>query len=472
MYAFPRLAFSVAAGAVAASAETITLSPLVLDNQEVPEIGFVTSIDNLAINDHGQWIVEVDTDFPDTNTDGALIRTGSPYLREGDALAAPAGTNIDSFDSVTLNNSGQSGWNFFLGNATTGTDSGIFWGDQLVIQEGDLSAAPQFSPGTPYIGFFEVKINNANDMMVLASVDDPVIATTVDRALVHLTLNPDGSLAGEDVLYKEGDVLPGQVEAVADFLTGPHNFAFNDAGQTMFVADLTGDTTHDLAVYIDSTRIAQEGEPSPVTGRNWSSLGTARVGLNRFGQFVHTGTLAGDTATDNVIVSSRGVVKQEGDPIGAFTFTGFGSGPVLISDQGRVLWYGAWNDVSTTNEGLFLDDTLLVHEGVTTVEGVVVQTLRGIQDGYAMSANGRYVIFEATLADGRDGAFQIELSACPGEIAGDSMTDLSDLAALLASFGSCAGQSNFVVAADLDFDGCITLSDLATLLSAFGLPCP
>lgn len=143
-----------------------------------------------------------------------------------------------------------------------------------------------------------------------------------------------------------------------------------------------------------------------------------------------------------------------------------------ISDQGRVLWYGAWNDVASSNEGLFLDDTLLVQEGVTTVDGIVIQTLRGIQDGYTMSSGGRYILFEAVLADGRDGAFQIEFDACPGNIAADPVTDLNDLTVLLASFGACNGQSNYVIAADLDFDGCVTLGDLAILLSNFGLACP
>jgi hypothetical protein len=38
----------------------------------------------------------------------------------------------------------------------------------------------------------------------------------------------------------------------------------------------------------------------------------------------------------------------------------------------------------------------------------VIATLRGVEDGYHMSDDGRFVIFEAVLASGLDGAFLIE----------------------------------------------------------------
>ena len=40
--------------------------------------------------------------------------------------------------------------------------------------------------------------------------------------------------------------------------------------------------------------------------------------------------------------------------------------------------------------------------------------------------------------------------------------------ALLAVYGTCAGDPNFNPAADFDGSGCITLSDLAALLAHYG----
>lgn len=457
-----------------ASAADLAFSTLVIEGQDVPSVGLVTSIENLAVNDSGHWIVECDTDHPDGDADGVLIRDGVLYLRHGQSLLAPPGAAISSFDSVNINNAGHSGWNFFLDNTPTSADSGIFLDAVLVLQEGTRSAAEEFSPETHYIGFFESRINAANDLMVMASVDDPFIPSTVDRAIVRIVPNPAGGIVGETVLAKEGDILPGQSEPVADFLTGPHNLAFNNAGQVMYVADLSGDTARDNAIYVNFTLVAQEGLPAPVAGRNWAGLGSAMVDLNDAGQFVHTGTLDGDAASNAVIVKSGGtIVRQEGDPFGTAAFTGFGSAPVFLSNQGRVLWYGAWNEPNTaSNEALFLDDLILVREGSTQIDGVTVQTIRSGQDAFTMSDSGRYIVFEAVLADGREGAFQIELSYCPGSVAADPQTDLNDLAVILSAFGSCNGSARYLPEADFDFSGCIELGDLAVLLSHFGSECP
>lgn len=393
----------------AAGAGTFPITPLLLEGDLVPGVGNVTSIDNIAVNNGGQWMVEADTNNADTNTDSVLMRSGALYLREGDPID-PVGASIGSFDSVNINNAGNSGWNIFLdGTGSTSTDSGVYFNSTLLIQESNLATAPGFSPGTPYIGWFEVKINNNDDMLMMASVDDPAIASTVDRAIVKI--NPVSGV--QTLLAKEGDVLPGQVETVADFGTSPHTFAYNDADQVMFFADLNGDTAVDGAIYIDNTLLAQEGSASPVAGRNWSSLSSPELDINNSGEYVYSGSLDGDAATNLLIVKNGAKFMQEGDSlpsIGAFTFTSFGSGPIEIDDSGNVLWYGDWNDPDTTvDKGLFWNDMLIVQEGVTSIGGVLVDTLRGVEDGYHMSDDGRYIIFEAILVNGMEGAFMIEV---------------------------------------------------------------
>lgn len=52
-----------------------------------------------------------------------------------------------------------------------------------------------------------------------------------------------------------------------------------------------------------------------------------------------------------------------------------------------------------------------------------------------------------------------------GDIVRDGNVDLSDLAALLAAYDTCEGDSGYDPAADLDWSGCVDLSDLSLLLA-------
>lgn len=409
--------------AVAAAGGGPAIVPLVVEGDSVAGVGLVTTINNIAVNGSGDWLVEADTDA--AANDVVLLGNGVLELREGDAPASfPPGATLSSFDSVTLNDAGQSGFNFFLAgppgtedssvNAHLDTSGPIAAELVEVVQESD--EAPDLSPGTPLIGFFDVKVNATGALLVTASVDDPAIPTSVDRALYVWTSDPGaGGVVTSTLVAAEGDVLPGQAAALTDFGTGPHETAINAAGDVLFAVDVTGGLD---AVYRwdgSFAEVAQEGDPSPVAGRNWLTLTSTALDLSGSGGVVYRGVLDGDPATASVLVQDGAVLIQEGDTLpaigGVFTFTSFGSGPLEVSDGGAVLWFGDWNDPDTTiDAGLFLDQTLLVQEGVTAVPGLgTIATLRGVEDGYHMSDDGRFVIFEAVLVSGLEGAFLIEL---------------------------------------------------------------
>jgi len=56
----------------------------------------------------------------------------------------------------------------------------------------------------------------------------------------------------------------------------------------------------------------------------------------------------------------------------------------------------------------------------------------------------------------------------PGDVDGDGDVDLSDLALLLAAYGTSSGQPGYNPDADLDADGDVDLADLALLLAHYG----
>ena len=440
--------------ALAGDGQPFTITQLVLEGDSVPGVGTITRIDNLAVNNDGQWLVEADTNAA-ADFDSVLIRDGKLYLREGDPLDLPIGATLDSFDAVNLNNAGDSGWNFFLdGTKNIFDDSGIYLNANLVLQEGTISQSEDFGPNTPYIGFFESAINNnaPSQILLMASIDDPNIASSVDRALVILTLTEGGLGYTETVIYKEGDVLPGQIEPVADFETGPHDFAFNDDGDVMFIADLTGDTAVDGAVYVNDVLLAQEGSASPVEGRNWFSLSVAVVELNNNGDHAFRGRLDGDTATDYLIVKNGAKLVQEGDVLadtnGAPLTSLSSSGPLRLNDNGEVVWRGAWVDPKLGEVvGLFKDESLIVQEGVTTEEGFLFESIIAGQDGISLSDNGRYMVFEADLPGGLNGAFLLDFgSVCPAGL--DCTVGPDDFSAFRGFYNS--GDLNSLLESDDD----------------------
>jgi hypothetical protein len=64
--------------------------------------------------------------------------------------------------------------------------------------------------------------------------------------------------------------------------------------------------------------------------------------------------------------------------------------------------------------------------------------------------------------------YYVRVCSLAGDLDCDEDVDLSDLAALLAAYGTCDGEPGYEGVADLDASGCIDLSDLAALLSNYG----
>lgn len=93
-------------------------------------------------NSAGRWIVQADTDKPNANVDGVVIKDGAVYLVENQDLVEPEPGNLSSVDAFDINNNGDHGWNWFLRNTGgTNNDSGVFFNETLVIQEGEARGA-------------------------------------------------------------------------------------------------------------------------------------------------------------------------------------------------------------------------------------------------------------------------------------------------------------------------------------------
>ena len=425
----PLAALAVALSAAALQAQTIV--PLVRQGDVIPGVGTVVDVSLVTLNANYDWIVEVQTDNPDPDKDRVALRMGYPFLKEGDPLAQPPGAVIKALDSYAYDWNGKLATNYTLGGAVGPNDfEGLYYDGLLLAQRGAPAVSSGFSPGTTWGNFADVQLHHEQmgvySLLVRGYVDDPAIPGTSDFYAALLFADTAGSLLSTTVIAKEGQIPPGQTDAINTIRTGSWSGRV-DSGfpaplttQVFWACDLNGSDLKDACVYRwsqstgSSTLVAQEGSPSPVSGRNWGDLISPEIDVNTAGDWTLKDRLDGSSASDGIIVKNGAKFVQEGDghpAIAPFVFNELGNGPAKLTADGRILWFGGWNDSApgAYREALFLDQKMLVREGQTQVNGVLLQDIEQENDSYTITADGQSVIFIGTLAGGVEGAFLLSL---------------------------------------------------------------
>lgn len=415
------LGLLLTSSASSAGTRDVTIERLVSVGDDIEDFGVVDEILWEAVNNSGEWTVLINRNLGNGGEEDGLLRNGVLFLQERTEIEQPPGAILEGLTAFDMNDTGQLSIHLYL-DGTLGEDdnSGIYLDDQLVIQEGAVSTAEGFSPGTVYRGFFTAYALDDGRLVAVGSVDDPAIPSDVDRAVVLLTPGAQGAPAHEEVLVKQSQVLAGQSEELIEIGFEFGSFDVNDTGQIGFVAELDGDQAVNMAIYVDQTIVAQEGAPSPAPGRNWLSFSkpytslteSGEVRINNSGSWAADAFLDGDLETDYVIVRDGEIVVQEGDILpgtAPYPVTSFGSrAPIDLDDSGRVLWYGEWeDDQQETQEALFLDREILVQAGVTLVGDETVTSLVGGSDAFAMSDDGSYIVFQAGLSESGSSALSL-----------------------------------------------------------------
>jgi hypothetical protein len=472
----------------------VTVSTVVKQGDTVPGFGTVGNLPiDVEVNNDGMWLATL----PMTNPTSRIILTSDGvHQAEGEILGKDLEISSLANTYKSLNNLGdivhRPG---FAGDA----NSGLVWNNDVLIIRDQISTASDFTPGTPYIGFFRAKVNDNNQALLVATVNDEELSGSNHRALVWIDYDPaDGSFT-ETVLAKRYDQLAGQPEGVIvnEFGTGSERFAVNNNGDAIYTVAFTGgDTATNAAIYINDSVVAQKGDFGPFKDAfyNIGSSAATRVDINDAGDYVMLMPLAGGpTDLNQVIVRNNmftdgpdEVVIRKGDPVpgldGSAVIASLGTGAQpRLTANGDVVWYASWSGDSGTERGLFFNDQLLVHTGVTeTADGDLItnisgttNTSNGLANGFHISDNGKYIIARAVLnASTTDRAILlIELDTeelCPivGDLNCDGVVNVSDLLILLGAWGDCPVEGD--CPADLNDDGVVNVSDLLILLGNWG----
>ena len=486
------LAFALA-GMVTAGEPAVSVETLVKQGDPIPGHGEVGSTPaDVNVNNDGFWLATLSTANP---TGRVILTSDGVHAADGDIL--DGNIPISSLANVHkgLNNNGHIIYRPTFGD---GLNSGVVWNGDPVIMHNQVSTAPEFTPGTPYIGFFRAKINDNNRALLMATVNDPGLDGTVHRALVWLERDVAAGTVTESVLAKKFDHLPGQPDGVLvnDFGTNSERWAINNNDDAIYAVSFTGgDSATNAAIYINDTVVAQKGDFGAFkdVSYNVGTSSTTRVDIKDNGDYIMLMPLAGGpTATNQALLRNNmfddgpdEVIIRKGDPVpgvdGA-VIASFGTGAQpFITNAGDVVWYASWSGQSGTERGLFVNDELLVHTGVTTTsDGDVITNIagttnssNGLGDGFQVSDNGRYIVARAVLnASTSERAVvmidrgDIEPKCIAEDINCDSVVDVSDLLLLLAAWGDCDDCGD--CPADINQSCNVDVSDLLQLLAAWG----
>jgi hypothetical protein len=397
-----------------ATAGDLLVEPLVLIGDAVPGVGLVTSINDLAINDLGQWAGAVNTDFPSSFENSCVLVDGAVYYREGAPVPGLPALGLNSWGWIHLDEVGALSTELFTFNLQQpfGNNAVVHWNGVEVLRNGSAMTDAPFPPNTFWQGFDDVRSNGFGQLLVQGVVNEGQTGTL--REVLQLVFAaPSGQVVATQLLAYGGQSVltaAGLFQSIETIYSGPHNTAFTSNGRSFCLVNVTGPLEYEVSALLDGSPVAQEGGPSPVAGRLWSDLAFAPLDVNTSGDWVLQGRLHGDPATDLLLVKNGQKFAQSGDPVpgvpGATILNFSQTGPIYVDDDGDVVWQAAWLDGGGLRNGWFLNHEPLLVEGLTQVAGATLVDLWAFQDGFEFAPRGGWFAFRGTLSDGRSGLWR------------------------------------------------------------------
>jgi hypothetical protein len=247
-------------------------------------------------------------------------------------------------------------------------------------------------------------LNNQNHVAYRANLTGTGVDAT-NSQVVYLEATP---------IARAGDQAPGLPAGVLlqnGTFTAPR-LAGTD--EVVFRTGLTGagvTTTNNEAIYRNSTLVARSGAASPI-GPNYGNFGLPQT--NATGQVAFQSGLNAPIGQNEAIWRDAALIARSGNGVPGFAGVSFArfSDHVLLNDRGTVAFEADLNGVPgmTLPQALFLGDGIEIVqvarrgdplEGSTINQFLVVdQQLRA----GGLNNHGQ-VVYNARLADGRDGIF-------------------------------------------------------------------
>ncbi|MEM7305363.1 MAG: hypothetical protein AAF682_01770 [Planctomycetota bacterium] len=394
------------AGALAAPASA--QQELLAVGDILPGAGAVTGVQAAAVADAGAWAVVADLA---SGSGDALVRDGAVFLQQGD----PVGTGGASLERVlwaALNAGGDVAWSAELDvPGAMFLMSALGFGSEPLVLQGAASAAPGVGAGTFYLSFGTPLLSDARTVLTAGAIEDPSIPGFAESALLRFDIDAAGQLAAEAVLVKATDPLAG---GLVEEVGLDDHVALAAGGDYLYRARVSGSPSKDV-IARNATVLAEVGGPAPISGAAWSSL-DGGVALNDQGDHAFAGTTVGGASAGFLLTRNGAKVVAAGDvlpDLAPHAVLGSVLPRIEMAADGTVAWMGTWS-APADNVGLFLDDRLVLREGVSQILDRVIASV----DGFRMSPDGELLGVALTFTDGSAGAFLLAVSGALVDVPG------------------------------------------------------
>lgn len=373
---------------------------LMQEGDALPGGGEAFAFYELAVNDQGQWLIQVDVD-PGFGP-FRLVGANGVVLEQGQSMAAPANATLNSFGSVEIDEWGRAVC--VLDVELNGLEhrDGLYLDDQLLV----LSEEPLELAGLESGSTLEVLHQVWMGPQGRASASArwrPAGGGVEQDVILGWDFEAAGASAGE-LLVSGGHTPQGHVLEVLSLGQAQRSASGGLAvAAGVKMEPLLG---ADRAVWVNGRIVALENHPSPVPGRLWGNfLHSAYVDVNSAGEWAFVSRLHGDEQSDVLLVKNGQKWVQTGDvlpatapyPLENLATSSFKpENPVQLTEDGRLLWSAHWDDPApSAGFGLFLDHEIQVESGVDQIGSHTIGPI--FPDTYRISDNGRWLLFQCSL---------------------------------------------------------------------------
>ncbi len=396
----------------------------------------------------------------------------SLLARRGDPAPDVApGATIVFFDTTTmaLSNSGELAHIAFVLVPGVGTVSvlraGIPGSVQKIAMEGDLLAGLTLGA---FGGYTMPQLNAAGDYAfaapLAAPVGEPDLAIESDSAIFA------GRPGAWTVIAREGDPAPGttpdtrfgEFEITLNTTTDqwdPRGLDMAGSGDVVFRTRLVGpDVTpaNDTAIYSNASGslavVAREGDQAPGT-----PAGCVFADFNDWESGIHP--------TANPTINAGGRIVFEAGLVGPGIEPGLNDRGIWATDSS-----GQLTLVVAHGSTFDIDPSPAAHDLRSVAAFGMFGGVRGGGGRAAPSNDLGQTVVGLGFDDGTGGIFILTETPVPGDVNGDTVTDILDFLEFINAFGECANQPAPCGTPDADFNGdtSVDVLDFLEFLDVFG----